>query len=136
MWHTFIRLAAGLSFPVLLAGAAEAAAAQDRVVITAPELARSGASTVYDAIRRLRPQLLRARPSGSLLYFSERRPVVAVNGEMKGGLEVLQDMPVGEVALVEYLDARGAKQRYGIEVADGLVLVVKAPALADAPSPR
>lgn len=136
MRNTFFRLAAGLSFPVLLAGAAEAAAAQDRVVITTPELDRSGASTVYGAIRRLRPQLLRARPSGSLLYFSERRPVVAVNGEMKGGLEVLQDMPVGEVALVEYLDARGAKQRYGIEVADGLVLVVKAPALADAPSPR
>jgi hypothetical protein len=59
-----------------------------------------------------------------------------VNEEVKGGLEVLQDMPVGEVALVQYVDARGAKQRYGIEAADGLVLVVKAPALADAPSPR
>ena len=136
MWHTFIRLAAGLSVPVLLAGAAEPAAAQDRVVITAPELARSGASTVYGAIRRLRPQLLRARPSGSLLYFSERRPLVAVDEEVKGGLEVLQDMPIGEVAHVEYIDARGAMQRYGIEVADGLLLVVKAPALADASSPR
>ena len=136
MWHTFIRLAAGLSVPVLLAGAAEPAAAQDRVVITAPELARSGASTVYDAIRRLRPQLLRARPPGYLLYFTERRPAVAVNEEVKGGLEALQGMPIDEVALVEYLDARGAKQRYGIEVADGLVLVVKAPALADASSPR
>ncbi len=40
MWHAFIRLAAGLSVPVLLAGAAEPAAAQDRVVITATELAR------------------------------------------------------------------------------------------------
>jgi len=136
MWNTFIRLAAGLSFPVLLAGAAEVAAAQDRVVITAPELAQSGASTVYGAIRQLRPQLLRVRPSGYLLYFTERRPVVTVNEEVKGGLEVLQDMPIGEAALVEYLDARGAKQRYGIETADGLVLVVKAPALADAPSPR
>ncbi len=136
MWHTFIRLAAGLSVPVLLAGAAEPAAAQDRVVITAPELARRGASTVYDAIRRLRPQLLRTRPSGYLLYFTERRPLVAVDEEVKGGLEVLQDMPVGEVARVEYIDARGARQRYGIEVADGLVLVVKASALADASSPR
>ena len=136
MWHSFIRLAAGLSVPVLLAGAAQPAAAQDRVVITAPELARSGASTVYDAIRRLRPQLLRARPSGHLMYFTERRPVVAVNEEVKGGLEVLQDMPVGEAALVESIDARGAKRRYGIEAADGLVQVVKAPALADAGSPR
>jgi hypothetical protein len=136
MWNTVIRLAAGLSVPVLLAGSAQPAAAQDRVVITAPELARSGASTVYDAIRRLRPQLLRSRPSDYLLYFTERRPAVAVNEEVKGGLEVLQDMPVGEVAHVEYFDARGAKQRYGIEAADGLVLVVKAPALADAPSPR
>jgi hypothetical protein len=136
MWHTFIRLAAGLSVPVLLAGAAEPAAAQDRVVITAPELARSGASTVYDAIRRLRPQLLRARPSGYLLYFTERRPLVAVGEEVKGGLEVLQAMPVGEVAQVEYIDARGARQRYGMEVADGLVLVVEAPALADASSSR
>lgn len=136
MWHTFFRLAAGLSVPVLLAGAAQPAAAQDRVVITAPELARSGASTVYDAIRRLRPQLLRARPSGYLMYFSERRPVVAVDEAVKGGLEVLQGMPVGEAALVEYIDARGAKRSYGIEAADGLVLVVKAPALADAASPR
>jgi hypothetical protein len=70
------------------------------------------------------------------MYFSERRPVVAVNEEVKGSLEVLQGMSVGEAALVEYIDARGAKQRYGIEVADGLLLVVKAPALADAPSPR
>ena len=46
---------------------------------------------------------------------------MAVDEEVKGGLEVLQDMPVGEVALVEYIDARGAKQRYGIEAADGLV---------------
>ncbi|MFL5514850.1 MAG: hypothetical protein ACJ8DJ_01755, partial [Gemmatimonadales bacterium] len=91
---------------------------------------------VYGAIRRLRPQLLRARPSGYLLYFSERRPVVAVGEEVMGGLEVLQAMPVVEVAHVEYIDARGAKQRYGIEAADGLVLVVKAPALADATSPR
>ena len=136
MWNTVIRLAAGLSVPVLLAGAVQPAAAQDRVVITAPELARSGASTIYDAIRRLRPQLLRARPSGYLLYFTERRPAVAVNEEVKGGLEVLQDMPIGEVAQVEYIDARGAKQRYGIEMADGLVLVVTAPALADAASPR
>lgn len=136
MWHSFIRLAAGLSVPVLLAGAAQPAAAQDRVVISAPELAGRGASTVYGAIRRLRPQLLRARPSGYLMYFTERRPVVAVNDEVKGGLEVLQDMPVGEAALVESIDARGAKQRYGIEAADGLVLVVKAPALADAGGPR
>ena len=136
MWHTFIRLAAGLSVPVLLAGTGEPAAAQDRVVITAPELASSGASTVYDAIRRLRPQLLRARPSGYLMYFSERRPLVAVDEAVKGSLEVLQDMPVGEAALVEYIDARAAKQRYGIETADGLMLVVKAPALADASSPR
>ena len=136
MWHTFIRLAAGLSVPVLFAGAAEPAAAQERVVITAPELAQSGASTVYEAIRRLRPQLLRARPPGYLMYFTERRPVVAVDEKVKGGLEVLQGMPVGEAALVEYIDARAAKQRYGIEFADGLVLVVKAPALADASSPR
>src|SRR3954463_5542676 len=98
MWHTFTRLAAGLSVPVLFAGAAEPAAAQDRVVITAPELARSGASTVYGAIRRLRPQLLRARPSGYLLYFSERRPVVAVSEVEMNGLEVIKTMTVGKVA--------------------------------------
>ena len=49
MWNTVIRLAAGLSVPVLLAGAVQPAAAQDRVVITAPELARSGASTTLQS---------------------------------------------------------------------------------------
>lgn len=47
MWHRFIRLAAGLPLPALLACAAAGAAAQDRIVITAPELSRSGASNVY-----------------------------------------------------------------------------------------
>lgn len=136
MWHRFIRLAAGLPLPALLACAAAGAAAQDRIVITAPELSRSGASNVYGAIRRLRPELLRSRPSGSLVYFSERRPFVAVDEELKGGLEVLRRISVGQVAFVEYVGARRAKQRYGIEVPDGVVLVVKAPALADSPRSR
>ena len=85
MWHTFIRLAAGLSVPVLLAGAAEPAAAQDRVVITARSSPAAGhpPSTAPSAGFDLK--LLRPDPSGSMLYFSERRPARGGGRRGEGG---------------------------------------------------
>jgi hypothetical protein len=104
-------------------------------VITAPELSRSRAANTYDAIRHIRPELLRTRDSGSLLFFTERRPVVAVNDTLAGGVEVLQALPVDEVARIEYVSAWGAASRYGWRFGNGIMLVTKragsAPELPD-----
>ena len=121
MWPLLPRLVGALSpLPILLACASGGAQAN---VITAPELSRSRAANAYDAIRRARPEMLRNRDGGSLLFFRPRSPVVAVNDSLAGGLEVLRGMPIGEVARIEYVSASEAARRHGWEFRDGMLLV-------------
>ena len=68
MWLSLPRLVGVLSpFPILIACAS--AGARDANVITAPELSRSKAPTAYDAIRQIRPEMLRTRDPGTVVYF-------------------------------------------------------------------
>jgi hypothetical protein len=101
--------------------------ARDANVITAPELSRSGAENAYDAIRRVRPELLRTREPGSVMFFTARRPAVAVDDSLAGGVEALRVISVDEVARIEYANAWQAAKRYGSGFENGIVLVTKRP---------
>jgi hypothetical protein len=92
-------------------------------VITASELAGSRAENTYQAIRHIRPELLRSRESGSLMLFSARHPAVAVNNTLVGGVEALRPIPVDQVAQLEYLSAWEAGNQYGMTFRDGILLV-------------
>jgi hypothetical protein len=121
MWPILPRLVGALSpLPILLACASGGTQAD---VITAPELSRSGAANAYDAIHRVRPEMLRSRDGGSLMFFQPRSPLVAVDDSLVGGLEVLRGMPVGEVARIEYLSASKTARLYGLESRDGILVV-------------
>jgi hypothetical protein len=123
MWLTLPRLAGALStLPILIACGA---AGRDPSVLTAPELTRSRAANAYDAIRRVRPEILRIRESGSLVYFSAANPAVALDNSLVGGVEVLRSIPTEQVARIEYLSPRQAAERYGLGFSHGLVLVTK-----------
>jgi len=123
---TFATLAGAVAVvPVLLACAQAGAMGHDPNVITAPELARSRQSNAYEAIVHLRPEMLRARGSGSLMLFSSRRPSVAVDNELVGGIEVLRSIRVENVTRLEYVDTWKAAKRYGLNLQDGVVLVTK-----------
>jgi hypothetical protein len=123
MCLTLPRLVGALSpLPVLLACASGGTHAN---VILAPELGRSRAANAYDAIRRVRPEMLRNRNSGSFLFFSPRSPLVAVDDSIAGGIEVLRAMPSGEVVRIEYVSAWKTAKRYGSEFRDGILLVAK-----------
>jgi hypothetical protein len=125
MWLTLPRLVGALSpLPILIA-CASGGAVHDANVITAPELSRSRAANAYDAIRRVRPEMLRNRESGTLLFFSARRPVVPVDDSLAGGVEVLRAIPIDEVARIEYVSAWEAAKRYGTGFGNGIVLVAK-----------
>lgn len=126
MWLSFPRLVGALSpLPILIA-CASGGATTDPSVITAPELSSSRTTNTYDAIRHIRPELLRSRESGAILLFTVRRPVVAVDDTVVGGVEVLRAMPVDEVARIEYVSAWKAANRYGPGFGnDGIVLVTK-----------
>jgi hypothetical protein len=125
MWTTVPRLVGAIAlFPALFA-CASGARQQDSNVITAPELAQSGAANAYDAIRHLRPEMLRSRTSGALTYFAVRSPAVAVDDSVVGGLDVLRTLDIAHVARIESVSPWLAAKRYGSTFGDGIVLVTQ-----------
>lgn len=125
MWTSVPRLVGAIAlFPALFA-CASGARLQESNVITAPELARSRAANAYDAIRRLRPEMLRTRGSGTLTYFAVRTPAVAVDDTLVGGLEVLRTLDIEHVARIESVSPWLAAKRYGSTFGDGIVLVTQ-----------
>lgn len=128
MWLSLPRLVGAISpLPILLACASGGATARDASVITAPELSRSRATNAYDAIRQLRPELLRSRDLGSLVYFKPNRPAVAVDNVLVGGIEALRALPLDTVARIEYVGAWKAASKYGAALRNGVVLIETAP---------
>src|SRR5262249_44294067 len=124
MWTSVPRLVGAIVvFPVFFACASNGA--RNPSVITAPELAQSGAANAYDAIRRLRPEMLRSRGSGTLSYFAARSPAVAVDDTLLGGVEMLRTLEIDHVARIESLGPRQAEKRYGSTFGDGVVLVTQ-----------
>ena len=122
MWLSLPRLVAVLSpVPILIACAS--AGARDANVITAPELSRSDARNAYDAIRRIRPEMLRARDPGTVVYFKARRPVVAVDNNIVGGVDMLRTLPADRIARIEYVSSWVAARRYGPGFGDGVMLI-------------
>ncbi len=128
MWLSLARLAGALSpLPILIACASGGATARDPYVITAPELSRSRAANAYDAIRRIRPELLRTRDPGSLVYFTASRAVVAVDNTVVGGIDALRALPLQSVARIEYINRWKAAEKYGWGFGNGLMLVETRP---------
>lgn len=124
MWLSLPRLMAALSpLPVLVACASGGATASNPSVITAPELSRSRSANAYDAIRRIRPEMLRKRDPGSVLLFGARRPAVAVDNTLVGGVEQLQGISLKDVVRIEYVGAWDASKRYGAGFGDGVLLI-------------
>lgn len=122
MWLSLPRLVGVLSpLPILIACAS--AGGHDASVITAPELSRSKARNAYDAIRQIRPEMLRTRDLGTIVYFKARRPAVAVDNAFVAGVELLRTLPTDKVARIEYVDSWVAARRYGTGMWNGVVLI-------------
>jgi len=128
MWLSFPRLVGALSpLPILIACATSGATGHDPNVIAAPELSSSRATNAYDAIRQIRPEMLRTRDPGTLVYFKASRPVVAIDNTLVGGVEVLQAMSLDKVARIEYVSGWKAAKRYGQTFGNGVILIETRP---------
>jgi hypothetical protein len=77
----------------------------------------------YDAIRQIRPEMLRTRSPGSLLLFKASQPAVAVDNTVIGGVDALRSIPTDGVARIEYVSGWRAQKAYGVGFEDGLVMV-------------
>jgi hypothetical protein len=139
MWLSLPRLVGVISpFPILIACAS--AGARDANVITAPELEHSTARNAYDAIHGIRPEMLRSRDPGTIMYFNATQPLVAVDNVLIGGAEVLRRLPISKVARIEYVNSSVATKRYGREFGKGVMLIETrvdsgSPEVAARPSP-
>ncbi len=93
-----------------------------RNLITAEELAAAPDLNVFDAVRRLRPNWLRARGTESALGTVP--VVVYVDGMRRGDVDALSIIRLDEVTEIRFLDGPDATTRYGINVGGGVIEVV------------
>ena len=106
-----LRLGLAVALALTLAGCASGGGAggaeADRTsynVLTAEDLQQTTESTVWDAIRRLRPQWLRTRGRTSLTGQSPDEPTVYVGRARYGGLRDLQQMQVSQVTSIRFIE--------------------------------
>jgi hypothetical protein len=92
--------------------------------ITALDIqALDGVATALEAVRALRPQFLRPRPSGSIRY---RQPVpiaVYVNGARRESIAALDQIRADAVIEIRWLSGNEATTRFGTNHESGAILV-------------
>ncbi len=85
----------------------------DPDLITADELAKTAGSTVYDAIRQLRPTWeMRARPT-AVVRSNQAQLIVYVDGTRYGGFDSLRQLKWRSVAVVRYYSPGSAEAQFG-----------------------
>lgn len=104
--------------------------------ITEDEIRRSATGSVTELIRSLRPQWLRSRGRDVLQLDSlhlGRDPLAALgvrvylNGNLLGGLDVLDQVAVDALTGVAFLESNAAVLRYGTGNEDGAILLTTQP---------
>jgi len=99
-----------------------------RSVITEAELPTSGTETAYDAIQRLRPEFLRARPAQSYTLQTNGgasgpapAPALVVNGQRAGELSDLRQIAATAIRSVRYYTIEQAKRKFGMQYDGGAI---------------
>ena len=96
-------------------------------LLTAAELGGASESSVYEAIRRLRPRFLQSRGPTSLSLPSAAGPAVWVDGRLMGGVEWLGWLLPRDVVTIRRLSAWDAATVYGGRFPDGVLVVTTRP---------
>jgi hypothetical protein len=95
--------------------------------LTAGEIvaANADATTVYDALVRLRPNWLTAHGVSSFDPEGNDFAIVFVDGHRYGGLSSLRDIQAYQVANIRYYDVTEAGATFGLRGGTGGVIDVK-----------
>ena len=94
--------------------------------ITRVEITRSQAINAYDAVRLLRPNMLRVREAVTIQGNDVREPLVYVDDQRLGGISYLQNIPVTDIFEIRYHTAAQAQLKWGSGHAQGVIQVVTA----------
>jgi outer membrane cobalamin receptor len=105
----------------------------DRILITQEQIARSGASNAWEALKRNAPQLtyregrngqptvLERRGRSSLLLSDA--PLLFVDGVQLPDFRNLQSIPAAQLASIEILDGVDGTTYYGTGAEGGVILI-------------
>lgn len=126
MWTIHSRLVVPCLAGALLTACATnglTPAAQDTRVITGPELRRTHAAHIYDAVQRLHPEYLWGRGPSSAMNEPAKGPAVFVDRMFFGPISVLEGLPIADVELIRFIHARDAATTYGARYPNGVIEV-------------
>jgi hypothetical protein len=96
----------------------------DSNVITAEEIAETGALNAYEAVERLRRRWFTPHGATSLQEPKRLFPKVFVDNLEYGELDSLRSIRVAEIWEIRFIDGRGAVNRYGMEYGAGIIMVI------------
>ena len=122
----FAAVACGLVVVLLAAcvSTSEAGgASRSRDLITVEELMEVPHSSVYEAVRALRPRWLQARAGASMRNPRRETPRVYMDGQLFGGVAELWTLLPGEVGEIRFLSASDATTRFGTNHFAGAIVV-------------
>ena len=127
MFRTAMRGLAFVGVALIVACSARANTARPTptsTLITRDELSRVAAMNALEAIRTLRPDMLRNRGQTSFLTSTGGEPVVYHDERRMGSVASLQNISVQNVLEIRYYSSTEAQQRWGMGHASGAIQVV------------
>lgn len=109
------------------------AGAGDRIFVTEAQIARSGASNAWEALKRTAPQLTYREGRNGQPAVLERRgrsslllndaPLLFVDGVQMPDFRNLQSIPAAQLASIEILDGIDGTTYYGTGAEGGVILI-------------
>lgn len=106
----------------------DAAPSHDSDLLTAEELSGVSGSTVYDAVRQLRPEWLMRSNPGAVLRGARGDIILYVDGTRYGtGIDGLRTITLRSVAAVRYFSPGAAQARFGAGHIFGAIEVITLP---------
>ena len=84
-----------------------------RATITAAQLQGANVTTMQDALRRLRPQLFTHRAAYAVSDPFRGYPVLYVDGQLQGGLDLLSTIPLNAVRSVHFISGNEGYAWFG-----------------------
>jgi hypothetical protein len=128
MYRTALRTLTLLGMAMSVACSQRGASASRPIpssnLITHDELSRVQSMNALEAIRALRPDMLRNRGQTSILTSTGGDPVVYLDERRMGSLPALQNISVQNVMEIRYYSSTEAQQRWGMGHASGAIQVV------------
>lgn len=97
---------------------------RSRDVITAEQIAETGAQNAYEVVEQLRRGWLTSRGATSLVDPTPRVPVVFLDNFELGELDSLRGIGVAEIREIRFIDGRDAVTRYGSQYGGGIIQVI------------